>query len=115
MRRKVQPKPEVIIPPEILEQAKRSLSADKIKKAERCSVCGAETSPASAEPLCWVCRRLKVSAWRDTEARHIAERVVQLNPRDRNTVTNLIDTLRAYDEQPRSNRRRRKPSTSDSA
>ena len=57
----------------------------------------------------------QVSAWRDTEARHIAERVVQLNPRDRNTVTNLIDTLRAYDEQPRSNRRRRKPSTSDSA
>ena len=58
---------------------------------------------------------VQVSAWRDTEARHIAERVVQLNPRDRNTVTNLIDTLRAYDEQPRSSRRRRKPSTSDSA
>ena len=57
----------------------------------------------------------QVSAWRDTEARHIAERVVQLNSRDRNTVTNLIDTLRAYDEQPRSSRRRRKPSTSDSA
>src|SRR6185437_2487085 len=57
----------------------------------------------------------QVSAWRDTEARHIAERVVQLNPRDRNTVTNLIDTLRAYDEQPRSNRRRRKPSTSEGA
>jgi transcriptional regulator with XRE-family HTH domain len=57
----------------------------------------------------------QVSAWRDTEARHIAERVVQLNPRDRNTVTNLIDTLRAYDEQPRLSRRRRKPSTSDGA
>ena len=67
MRRKAQPKPETIIPPEILEQAKRSLSADKLKKPERCSVCGAETSPGSAEPLCWVCRRLKVSAWRDIE------------------------------------------------
>jgi transcriptional regulator with XRE-family HTH domain len=55
----------------------------------------------------------QVSAWRDTEARHIAERVVQLSPRDRHTVTNLIDTLRAYDEQPRSSRRRRKPSPSD--
>jgi transcriptional regulator with XRE-family HTH domain len=53
----------------------------------------------------------QVSAWRDTEARHIAERVVELSPRDRNTVTNLIDTLRAYDEQPRSTRRRRKPTT----
>ena len=54
----------------------------------------------------------QVSAWRDTEARHIAERVVELSPRDRNTVTNLIDTLRTYEEQPRSTRRRRKPTTS---
>lgn len=67
MRRKAQPKLEPIVPPEILEQAKRSLSVDKIKKPEKCSVCGAETSAASSEPLCWVCRRLKVSAWRDIE------------------------------------------------
>ncbi|MEO7193945.1 MAG: XRE family transcriptional regulator [Pseudonocardiaceae bacterium] len=57
----------------------------------------------------------QVSAWRDQEARHIAERVVQLTPRDRNTVTNLIDSMRAYDEQPRATRRRRKPTTSDDA
>jgi transcriptional regulator with XRE-family HTH domain len=37
-----------------------------------------------------------ISVWRDTEARRIAERVVDLNPRDRTTVTNLIDTLRTY-------------------
>jgi ESX-1-secreted protein regulator len=55
----------------------------------------------------------QVSAWRDEEARHIAERVVQLTPRDRSAVTNLIDSLRAYDEQPRATRRRRKPTTSD--
>ena len=67
MRRKAQPKLEPIVPPEILEQAKRSLSVDKIKKPEKCSVCGAETTPGAAEPLCWVCRRLKVSAWRDIE------------------------------------------------
>lgn len=67
MRRKAQTRPEPVVPPEILEQAKRALSADKIKKAERCSVCGAETSPGASEPLCWVCRRLKVSAWRDIE------------------------------------------------
>jgi ESX-1-secreted protein regulator len=40
-----------------------------------------------------------VKAWRDTEVRHIAERVVELKPRDRNTVTNLIEDLRAYDQQ----------------
>jgi hypothetical protein len=67
MRRKAQLKPEPVVPPEILEQAKRSLSVDKIKKVEKCSVCGAETTPGSVEPLCWVCRRLKVSAWRDIE------------------------------------------------
>jgi transcriptional regulator with XRE-family HTH domain len=55
----------------------------------------------------------QLSAWRDTEARHIAERVVELNPRDRNTVTNLIDSMRAYDEQPRTTRRRRKPTSDD--
>jgi hypothetical protein len=67
MRRKAQPKPEPVVDPEILEQAKRSMSTDKTKKPEKCSVCGAESSPGSTEPLCWVCRRLKVSAWRDIE------------------------------------------------
>jgi hypothetical protein len=67
MRRKPQPiKSEPVVPAEILEQAKRSLSADKLKKVEKCTVCGAETS-GTGEPLCWVCRRLKISAWRDIE------------------------------------------------
>ncbi len=51
----------------------------------------------------------EVSVWRDEEARLIAERVVELGPRDRHAVTNLIDSLRAYDEQPRGHRQRRKP------
>jgi hypothetical protein len=55
----------------------------------------------------------QVSAWRDYEARHIAERVTQLSPRDGEAVTNLIDRFRAYDEQPRAARPRRKPMTSD--
>jgi hypothetical protein len=67
MRRKIQPKPEPVISPQILEQAKQSISMDRLKKAVVCSVCGAETTSGSAEPLCWVCRRLKVSAWREIE------------------------------------------------
>jgi hypothetical protein len=67
MRRKVQPKSEPIIAPEILEQAKQSISTDRLKKTTKCSVCGAETAIAGSEPLCWVCRRLKISAWRDIE------------------------------------------------
>lgn len=50
-----------------------------------------------------------VTAWRDQEAQHIAERVAALSPRDRHTVNALIDSLRAYEEQPRERRQRRKP------
>ena len=67
MKRKPQPKPETVVPVEILEQAKRAISPDRIKAAVKCSVCGAETTAAAAEPLCWVCRRLKISAWREIE------------------------------------------------
>jgi hypothetical protein len=67
MKRKPQLKPETVVPPEILEQAKRAVSVDRLTKAVKCSVCGAETTIASAEPLCWVCRRLKISAWREIE------------------------------------------------
>ncbi|MGP8247500.1 MAG: hypothetical protein ACLQVN_23685 [Bryobacteraceae bacterium] len=68
MKRKPQPKPETIVPPEVLELAQPA-SGDFISKAKtgKCSVCGGETSPGSGEALCWVCRRLKISAWRDAE------------------------------------------------
>jgi predicted amidophosphoribosyltransferase len=67
MKRKPQGKIEPVIPAELLEQAKRSVSADLLKKPTRCSVCGADASGADEEPLCWVCRRLKISAWKDIE------------------------------------------------
>ncbi len=68
MRRKQPPKPVApIVSPEILEQAKRSISPDKAKSVSKCTVCGAHITEASPEQLCWVCRRLKISAWRDIE------------------------------------------------
>jgi len=67
MRRKIAPKSEPVIPPELLEQAKRSIVAERLKKPAKCSVCGAETLSGAGKPLCWVCRRLKISAWRDIE------------------------------------------------
>jgi hypothetical protein len=33
----------------------------------RCVICGSDTQAASPEKMCWVCRRLKISAWRDME------------------------------------------------
>ena len=68
MKRKIQAKPEPIIPADLLEQAKNSVSTDRLKKEEKCSVSGAETTDmAAGERLCWVCRRLKISAWREIE------------------------------------------------
>lgn len=56
-----------MVSPEILEGAKRALATDRLKAPVKCVVCGSETAPSSAEQLCWVCRRLKISAWRDVE------------------------------------------------
>jgi hypothetical protein len=67
MKRKVQPKPEPVVPAEMLEQARRAVSTDRLKRLTKCSVCDAETVSAGSEPLCWVCRRLKISAWREIE------------------------------------------------
>ena len=72
MKRKAQAKPEPVVPPEMLEQAKRSLSTDRLKKVAKCSVCGSEATE-SPEPLCWVCRRLKISAWRDNDSQVSAQ------------------------------------------
>ena len=67
MKRKSLLRPEAVVAPEILEGAKRALSTDRIKHPAKCVVCSADTAPGAAEQLCWVCRRLKISAWRDVE------------------------------------------------
>ncbi|MCL5744883.1 MAG: hypothetical protein M1541_13320 [Acidobacteria bacterium] len=65
-KRKSVPNADPVIPAEILEQAKRSLKTDHLP-ARKCTVCGSEVAPNSAEGLCWVCRRLKISAWHESE------------------------------------------------
>ena len=42
-------------------------AAQAAKRFALCVVCGSEVAPFSTEDLCWVCRRLKISAWRDME------------------------------------------------
>jgi hypothetical protein len=58
-----------VVSREILETAKRSLSSDRTQPAPaaKCVVCKDEVAPNSSEKLCWVCRRLKISAWRDSD------------------------------------------------
>lgn len=47
--------------------AKTAAKPRVARKPTACVVCGAEVAPFSTEELCWVCRRLKISAWRDVE------------------------------------------------
>ncbi|MBI4907867.1 MAG: hypothetical protein HY820_29855 [Acidobacteria bacterium] len=66
MKRRPKEEP-VVISKEILDQAKQAISLDKPKLATKCTVCGSDSAPNSTEGLCWVCRRLKISAWREAE------------------------------------------------
>ena len=66
---KKKPIAEPIISPQIMEMAKKSVDSERPARKERCAVCGTMTdsSAKNQENLCWVCRRLKISAWRDAD------------------------------------------------
>jgi Zn finger protein HypA/HybF involved in hydrogenase expression len=57
----------------IIEQARLAIEADRVKIPAGCVICGEESAPISAEGLCWVCRRLKLSAWRDSDTQMTAQ------------------------------------------
>jgi hypothetical protein len=65
MRRKPAVRPESVVPQEILERARKAFEVDSLKTPLKCVVCGSPCAPNSTENLCWVCRRLKISAWRE--------------------------------------------------
>ena len=74
MKRKTQPVPDTVVAPEILEGAKALAVGDRPRRTvAKCVVCQSETSPNSNEGLCWVCRRLKISAWRDSDTQMPAQ------------------------------------------
>ena len=73
MKRKL-PSPQApVVDDKILEEAKLALETDKLNLSSRCVVCGSPCAPNSAEGLCWVCRRLKISAWRDSDQQAAAQ------------------------------------------
>jgi hypothetical protein len=73
MKKKSKPNNGPVVPREILENAKRAATADTLKRPAPCSVCGTDVAPNSIEGLCWVCRRLKISAWRDSDPQMTAQ------------------------------------------
>lgn len=58
-----------VVDEEILRSA-RSVFEEQIRPgaSRKCEICAGEAAPTSTESLCWVCRRLKISAWRDSDA-----------------------------------------------
>jgi hypothetical protein len=63
----------VVIDKEILRKAKLAVQSDRPTTVEKCVICGSEAAPTSNENLCWVCRRLKISAWRDSDQQMTAQ------------------------------------------
>jgi hypothetical protein len=62
-----------IVPAAIIEEARKAIEADRIKRPASCVVCGGECTGNVTEGLCWVCRRLKLSAWRDSDSQISAQ------------------------------------------
>jgi hypothetical protein len=75
MKRKKTAQEQPIISKQIIEQARASVSNDVTapKASARCVVCGEDVAPTSTEKLCWVCRRLKISAWHESDPMPIQE------------------------------------------
>jgi hypothetical protein len=74
VKRKREPStPEPPVPEALLDQAMRALEQERPRKPARCVVCGGEAAANAAEGLCWVCRRLKLSAWRDSDSQMPAQ------------------------------------------
>jgi hypothetical protein len=63
----------VVIDEEILRKAKLALQSEHPVALTKCVICGSEAAPTSTENLCWVCRRLKISAWRDSDPQMTAQ------------------------------------------
>lgn len=42
-------------------------STKTASRLPKCVVCGDPVAQFSTEELCWVCRRLKISAWRESD------------------------------------------------
>ena len=71
MKKKPQPigpiQEQPVVSKELLERAKKAIESDKLHRSTKCVVCGSDAASNSTEGLCWVCRRLKISAWRDSD------------------------------------------------
>ena len=71
MKRK--PIPDAVVSNQILDQVAQAQAFAVPQRRAKCFVCGDDTAPNSSEGLCWVCRHLKTSAWRDSDTQMPAQ------------------------------------------
>jgi hypothetical protein len=62
-----------VVDQEILRSAKLAIEGERPRATSPCVICGSDAAPTSTEGLCWVCRRLKISAWRDSDPQMAAQ------------------------------------------
>ncbi len=55
------------VDPQLLESAKKTVFEPQAQETFACHVCGTAGASEQSEGLCWVCRRLKISAWKESE------------------------------------------------
>ncbi len=64
---KKRPASPTVIDPQLLDSAKEVVYEPAAHTTFDCKVCGEAGATQQSEGLCWVCRRLKISAWREVE------------------------------------------------
>jgi len=74
MKKRAEVKPVTQQPPrdrvatlELLEGAAKPALDPRPKKTYPCRVCGSAGATEQSDLLCWICRRLKISAWREAD------------------------------------------------
>jgi epoxyqueuosine reductase QueG len=73
VRRKPPVTSEPVVDKRILDSATSGMALDKLNRLSKCVVCSSACPPNSTDGLCWVCRRLKISAWRDSDQQAAAQ------------------------------------------
>jgi rubrerythrin len=61
-----------VINPQVIDAAQDYVFEPKPVSKFPCRVCGTSGASERSDGLCWVCRRLKISAWRDSDAQDAA-------------------------------------------
>lgn len=56
-----------VVAPQVIDAARDYVFEPKPVSQFPCKVCGTSGATERSDGLCWVCRRLKISAWRESD------------------------------------------------